>query len=642
MRKAHFLHKPRTATHPKFFIFVDVETEERFIGKTAQGKEQFSHSFKMGCAAYVRRKLGTHWQQPEFLDVNSPEHFWRWVDSKVPEKSRCLLFAHNVGFDMTILNVFDFMPQFGWTLVNYIIDSPPTLIEFQKCPNNCGMKSGRTWRAISECKAPHKTLQIVDTLNYFRMSLAALGSNLGSEKLEMPKLESGAPDWSILDQPNGRDIWFTYNKQDVQILITAIQEFIEFIETHKLGSFAITQASQSFTAFRTKFMKHKIFIDANENALSTARAAYYGGRVECFKIAKIPGTTYKLDINSMYPHVMATGTFPTKLAGVWDNVSLEEFQQDLQGKFKYCADVYLDTDEPCYPKKDEQGRLTFPTGTFPTNLSTPEIDYAISKGHLKAINRIAFYYHEPLFKEFVEYFYTLRLKAKEKGDEIESFFLKILMNSLYGKFGQNGRKWKTVEDSADQDDIRVWIEVDADTGEIEHFRQIGNVVQQLQGEEESLNSHPAIAAHITAQARMNLWGLIVKAGRKNVFYCDTDSLFTNHAGLCNLENELDDIRLGALKNEGETTNCIIRGLKDYQFGDTNRVKGVKNPNAPISENTYKLEIFRGLNGALRDADFKQVIITRGIKTLKRIYQKGDVQENGIVKPFELELPMYSK
>ena len=171
MRKAHFLHKPRTQKHPKFFIFVDTETEESFIGKTKQNKNQYQHTFKMGCAAFVRRKFGSKWQKPEYLDIDSPEHFWSWVDSKVPEKSKTLLFAHNVGFDMSILNVFDYLPQFGWHLVNYIIDSPPTLIEFQKCPKKCGMKSGKNWRQVSGCREPHKTIQIIDTLNYFRMSL---------------------------------------------------------------------------------------------------------------------------------------------------------------------------------------------------------------------------------------------------------------------------------------------------------------------------------------------------------------------------------------------------------------------------------------------------------------------------------------
>lgn len=600
----------------------------------------------MGCAAFVRRKLGTSWQQPEWLDIESPYHFWKWVDSKTYDKSKTVLFAHNVGFDMCILNVFDFLPQFDWFLVNYIIDSPPTLIEFQKCPNNCGKKSGRLWREISGCKAPHVTLQIIDTLNYFRMSLEVLGSNLGTEKLEMPKLPSGAPDWSILNKPNGREIWFTYNKQDVQILIDAIKHYIDFIEKHQLGSFAITQASQSFGAFRTKFMKHKIFLDANESALKVSRNAYYGGRVECLRIGKIPGTTYKLDINSMYPAIMQQGSFPTKLVGFWDgDIDIQEFMEQIHGKFKYTAHCVLNTDEPAYPKKDKQGRLTFPIGRFETFLSTPEIDYAIKKKHLESISELAFYEHEPIFKDFVDYFYNLRLEAKKQNDDIESFFLKILMNSLYGKFGQNGRKWKTLEEELENEDIRVWIELDADTGEVEHYRQIGNVIQQLQKEEESLNSHPAIASHITAEARMYLWELILKTGStngiRNTCYCDTDSLFTNEIGLRALSTYLDDTTLGMLKNEGHTTNCIIRGLKDYRFGQTERIKGVRRPENQISDNTYALEIFRGLNGALREADFKQVIITRGTKTLKRNYQKGNVQQNGAVIPFELTLE-YSK
>ena len=639
MRKPHFLYRPRSAVLPKFFFYFDVETEESYLGKTKQNKMQYAHTFKMGCAAFVRRGIGFRWYSTQWHDMVSPFEFWRWVDEKIPTKSKAVMFAHNVGFDALITNVFVNLPLLGWQLTNYIIDGPPTLLEFQKCPNNCGMRSGKRWRETSGCKEPHRTLEIIDTLNFFRMSLKQLGDAIGTPKGEMPANADGSPDWTILNEPGGRERWFEYNKGDVQVLIDAVQQYLEFITEHNLGSFAITQASQSFTAFRHRFMKHKIFIDDNEEALRISRSAYYGGRVECFKIGAINERVTKFDINSMYPYIMQADTFPTQLAGVWKDVSLSEYQSDLQGKFKYSALCLIETDEPAYPMKKD-GKLLFMTGKFLAYLTTPEIDYAFEQGHLKELREVAIYHHDEIFKEFIHYFYNLRLEARKKGDEQQAFFLKILMNSLYGKFGQNGRKWKTLDEVADESEIKIWMEIDADTGAVEQFRQIGRVVQFLEGEEESLNSHPAIAAHITGAARIYLWKLIkIAGGISNVFYIDTDSLFVNDSGREKLNRFLNETELGMLKNEGESTEVVINGLKDYKFGNYYKLKGVREAWNPIEPNVYKLEIFRGFKGALREAglDTGQVIITRGTKTLTRNYNKGIVQKSGHVTPFQAEL-----
>lgn len=623
---------------PHRMIFFDVETDLVPIGKTRTGKEQIEQVFREGMAAYVRRKTKTtEFFEPRWFEFKRGEvnMFWEWVSNLCPEKTKTYMFAHNVGFDFPVTKGFEHLERLGWFITSFIIDDPPTMLNFEWCPVKCGTSSGRSWRAESACNRPHKSLVILDTLNYFRMSLKALGAAVGTYKLEMPALADGSPDWSA-----DPDVWREYNKQDVQVLIDAMQEYMRFINRHDLGSFRVTQASQSFTAFRHRFMKHQILIDDNEKALTTARGAYYGGRVEAFQRGEIIGPkSYKLDINSMYPFVMHDFTYPTKLVSHWKNVSISEYNERIRPQFKSCAYVKINVpmDDPAFPKHMD-GKLVFPCGKFYTYLSTPEINYAIDKGYLDEIIHIAFYEHEPIFKEFIDYFYTLRLEAKEKGNEKDQFFLKIMMNSLYGKFGQNGKKWENESTSSDDgsDRFNVWADIDAESGDVTHYRQIGRLVQRLAGLAESQDSHPAIASHITADARMYLWKLINMAGKENVYYCDTDSVFTNENGRDRLHSVLDNTRLGALKVEAETTRLIVNGLKDYSFGNTIALKGVRDPHNPVAPNVYKLEIFRGLKGALREHDLNRMIVTRGVKRLTRIYNKGVVNPDGSVTPFELD------
>lgn len=642
MRQSHYLYKTRRAPLPRHIFYVDAESAERpfLTDKPENTKSQsvtVESVFTMGFAAFTRRRIGANsWDSTEWLKFTDQREFWQWLTTKILPKTKAYLFAHNVGFDIPVLRGFDYLPEFGFTLTNFIVDDPPTVLEFDSCPDNCGMRSGRVSRTVSKCEKSHRKLVIIDTLNYFRMSLKALGKAIGTYKLEIPRTPTGA---IAPITPENQAQWDEYNKQDVQVLIDAVREYLIFITEHKLGAFAITQASQSFAAFRHRFMSHKILIDDNEDALRISRSAYYGGRVECFLVGeRIGAPTYKVDINSMYPYVMHEYEYPTQLATVWRNVETDEYLR-LREKYLFTAECVIETDEPVYPLR-RNGKLIFPIGRFSCFLSTPEIDYAIAHGHLQKIKQMAVYHHDPIFAEFVDYFYTLRLAAKAANDERQSFFLKIMMNSLYGKFGQNGRKWKTQDDLADENAIRVWAEIDADSDEVTRFRQIGRIIQLLEGNAESTNSHPAIAAHITANARMYLWQLIVKAGldadnRRNVFYCDTDSLFVNENGLYRLQSVVDNTRLGALKIEDVSDRLIIHGLKDYQFGDKTVLKGVRDAAHPVSPGVFRFESFRGLRGALHDGDLSRMVITRGLKRLRRVYDKGAVLPDGTVEPFTL-------
>ncbi len=337
----------------------------------------------------------------------------------------------------------------------------------------------------------------------------------------------------------------------------------------------------------------------------------------------------------MYPAIMHKYEFPTQYATFWKDVSIDEYKELREKGYLVSAYCDVDTDEPVYPTRHEN-KLVFPLGKFTTYLTSPEIDYGVEHNHITRLRQVAVYHSDPIFKEFVDYFYNLRLAAKKEGDERQSFFLKIMMNSLYGKFGQNGRKWQTLDTQEGFEDIKVWQEYNNDTGEITDFRQMGRVVQQLQTDDESMNSHPSIAAHITAEARMYLWRLMKQAGFENVYYCDTDSLFCNKEGADRLSEFLDDDKLGMLKIEEITTDFELFTLKDYKFGKSIKIKGVRDPLDVRSKNVYGMLQFRGLKGTMREKDFGRIVITRGTKTLTRKYTKGIVHSDGWVTPFVLD------
>jgi len=267
--------------------------------------------------------------------------------------------------------------------------------------------------------------------------------------------------------------------------------------------------------------------------------------------------------------------------------------------------------------------------------------YALAHNHIEEVYTVAIYDHEPLFIDYVDFFYNKRLEAKASGNHADSFICKLFLNSFYGKFGQKGRIYRNVETDVSED-YKVWYEVQAETLRKYFYRQIGNLTQTIEGETEGQDSHPAIAAHVTAEARMYLWRLIQYAGIENVHYCDTDSLFTTAQGFQRLSPYLQTDELGALKLEDRAETLVIWGPKDYHFGDTAVQKGIRLDAEWLDSSTLKQLHFRSLKSLLALGDVSHPQMVYVTKHLDRTYKKGHVLRSGRTRPYDLpvdEIPL---
>lgn len=208
------------------------------------------------------------------------------------------------------------------------------------------------------------------------------------------------------------------------------------------------------------------------------------------------------------------------------------------------------------------------------------------------------------------------------------------MNTLYGKWGQKNQVFKQIDYKPKLADD-MFEDYNAATDSFYTYRIINGVVERSTGEVKSYNSFYAIASHVTADARMYLWEIIKQAEPQNVFYCDTDSLFTNHSGYTQLEKYLDNNKLGKLKLVEKAHILEIRGLKDYIFGSQEKLKGIKKDAQKLTNSRYLQSHFEGLRSALRKGRINKMIITHQIKQIAGVYSKGRVLQSGQVKPFKI-------
>lgn len=502
------------------------------------------------------------------------------------------VYAHNLGYDLQITSLVRALINRGFSVTKYITENPPTFIT---------MRRGK------------HTINIIDTFNYFQTSIKRIGESLGLMK-------------GVIDYYGETDDekWEEYAFRDVEILSEYMYRFILFLIDYDLAPLAMTIAGQAFRTYRYRFMPDEIPLHRSDEAIAVERDAYYGGRVECFRLGTFNGETYyKLDINSMYPFVMARNAYPFVYVGKRDNVSRLKLIE-LMKDYYVIADLDIKTDLPVAPVRVKD-KLIFPIGRFRATLHHAEIDLVLRYATVERVNRVFVYTKRDLFSSYVDFFYRIKQEADSAGDSVRRAMAKMFLNSLYGKFGQRGRV-DIYEEAQGSDDgyerIRGYSER---LGREVMITRLGGKTITSITDGEGYYSYPAVAGAVTAYARDYLFELILSAGLDNVYYVDTDSLFVNSEGLYNLRDYISSSELGKLKIEDKADNLIIYGAKDYVFGTTLKMKGVPKTAIKVDDNTYRYPSFRGLKGWEKAGMPDEVEVKYTDKRLRRVYDKGRVE-----------------
>ena len=609
-RISHVLRANCRSVFPTMVIFVDTETDLIPIAENA-----VKQKLKFGYAEY--RDYSGH-SKPDSLLFYDIDSFWSWVECHCRDSQRLILLAHNQDFDFRVLEGFSSLASRGFKLTNIINDQGKFIAEYKKEKEPPPLEEGKRRRTV---RTPAYYITILDTLNWFKSSLAQLGKTLGVEKLLMPV------------DPALSDSWVEYCKRDVEILRLAFESYVQFLRSQNMGNFAHTLAKQAMNAYRHAFMRHEVWIHTNPKAIELERNSYYGGRTDCYFIGcRKNDVFYKLDINSQYPYVMRENRFPSSLMG-FRHIVDQEYFSSLPSNVTFIALCDVETKVPCIPHRFKN-RLCFPVGSFQSALCEPEYRLAQREGASLKIRSIAYYKSEPLFREWVDSMYALRNRFKREGNEQYQYFVKLLMNSLYGKFGQRTETWEAIG-SIDPSENWVREIVDYDTNQTQTIKALGGTLWEKTGWKEGFDTFVAVASFVTSYARAYLWFLMRKAGLENCFYSDTDSLIVNCEGYENLKPYCDKSRLGFLKLESLDFKLTIHNLKDYSFAGENVLKGVPRKAVPLDENSYQCETWEHLAGALRKGHYEEVQVLQTVKKLSRVYEKGAVQPDGRTAPFDL-------
>lgn len=620
----------KTGGFPKYVCFIDTETDHERISPTSirnvlsGGVAEFwerteNATYEPMCDPFVFRSKSEFLL--ELLTKAAPTHethgdglkFWT--------------FAHNMDFDFQVMDITAQFTRLGWSVDTAILEAPPFLVKMVKSGRTHGDKGHEFRQSIS----------FVDSMNWFRTSLRELAKPLGMTKGDdadflcpcgCGQKGPGAP-WEMRE---------AYCRNDVAILREAIFAWIRFCHTHDLGMFTISQASQALGAFRHRFMPMDIFVNHDEAVANHERAGYFGARTEMLWRGTFRRVGH-LDVNALYPSVMRGGLFPVKLTAQRSSGTVSSLLSAIHEGKGIVATVKLTTPEPWYPVRGE--RITFPVGTFTTTLCTPELKRALDHGHVVSVGRVQVYEMGEIFTEFVDFFYALRQRYKDEGNDPFQYMCKIFMNSLYGKFGQMTPEWVPVED--ERADMLIDIVPEDSTnfrigtgGSLTGmYRRVGDHIEERVKRKEAYNAFCAIAAHVTSAARMALLDGMIQCGWDDVLYVDTDSIFCTQAGKQRMAEVIDPGKLGAWKDEGDVKEFTVYGAKDYIMDGSARRKGVRANAEEIKPGVFRQEMFVSYTGSLGNGHPGEQHVKTIEKHLSRDYKKGTVGLSGRVSPILL-------
>lgn len=590
------------------FIFVDTETKTKQITKIKQ-----KLSLRLGYAIFWHREKNIK----EIFYYETPKQFWNWIMTKTKTYNNIILYAHNWDFDFKILNGYKtlFLKR-DFQIDNFYVEGKTFILSCSK-----------------ETEKKKIILNFWDTLNYIPSSLKQIGKSI--------KLLKGEINFDTCSKQELKE----YCLNDTEILFKFIKLLITFLEENDLSKLRPTIASLSLNIFRHQFYdkKEKIYVHNWIKAISLEQDSYRGGISDCFKVGTFRKKIYKLDINSMYPHIMLKD-LPSKLLFYSDSdfYSQETLFSILEEKdFLMIADINFELPEkyayillPALVNK--QKKNIFMYGKLRSVLCSPEIDFVKKYGKITKVNRISVYRPRQIFKKFVKFFYSKRIEFRNKDNIAYSLFCKLLLNSLYGKFGQKNMLYKEIGTTKNFD-VKSIVVLDGIEDKKYTQLQFGNKLFNItKTDKNSFDSFIAIPSFITSYSRMYLIKLILKAKRKNVYYCDTDSLFVNKEGYKLLSSYLGN-KLGKLKLEGKSRMTIIYKSKYYVFNNEQKCKGIKY-NATVKDETntnvlFQQQQFQRFKTSLKKKGLDCQIITLIEKNISKIYDKGIV-EKGIVKPYK--------
>ena len=389
----------------------------------------------------------------------------------------------------------------------------------------------------------------------FPKSIEDIGEMVGVKKLNETHNYEEIKDYKSLDDLTEEEKMYINN--DVSIMC----KLITYLDS--IGINAITMSSSAYKNWRMDkyfLCKNQFIKDENEEINEIIRKSYRGGITKVNEKYKDKDfyDVISFDVNSLYPSVMYDNPTPIGMGKIYNTI--KECIEDKRylylvvicvrsAKVKNGFHSFIGENAGFsysrkYEYKDEINNVVLYLWKDEYNLFKRiyDVDGVISKvvGYKVAFN---------VFKDYIDRWIGVKVNAKTPA---ERQLAKLMLNSLYGKFGMNDNRVTKIPNGITSD------------GRISY-----DYVDTI-----SVYYDKKVASYITSCARVKYATMMNLCGECFI-YGDTDSLYIKgHEIPPHFIGCVDDKKLGYWKYEGHYTHfralkakCY---LKQYDNGEIDR------------------------------------------------------------------------
>ena len=438
-----------------------------------------------------------------------------------------IIYFHNLKFD-------------GSFILNYILENKipykdKIFSNDTQCYNTLISEEGQFYQITLHFNAKQE-VRFQDSLKLlpFKVRKIAEDFNLEWNGEDLRKLKIDYNDYSV----DKTKLDYVFN--DVRVVALALNQI------KNEGMINMTTASCAYNSYINDMLFTDTFFPVlDEKFLIEWRNGYRGGRSQVNPLYAnvVLHNVRRYDVNSMYSYIMYTKELPIGKPIKCNKIGQYKFEL-------YKINVKFTLKEGHLPTLLKKN-FVFGGGLYYENLEEIEtiwissIDYELLLRHynIECIQFLEIYGFKTcdfLFKNYIDKWYAI--KNREKGAKKQ--VAKLMLNSLYGKFGSNCKG-------------RSKLPYLNDNGELEFNNS---------EEQDMRKYYLPIAIAITSYAHKLIDDAIMSTGYDNFVYCDTDSVHT----LGTLSPELiDNKELGKFKLESiEITSKYVRP-KTYVYKELN-------------------------------------------------------------------------
>ncbi len=544
------------------------------------------------------------WAVSEIGNENNVKHgtkieeFMEWCEIN----SDTIVYFHNLKFD-------------GQFLLSYLLNNG------YKCVNGEAEKCARTFKtlisdmgiffSIEIYFTKKKHIKIYDSMKLIPGKIDDMSTNfnVGLEKLD-------------IDYNQVRDIGYIPDEHEIDYILNDVKIpaiALNFLFEKKLTK--MTLASNALSDFKNVIgynTFNHFFPVLNVEIDNEIRSSYRGGFTylnDIYKDEQV-GKGLVLDVNSLYPFVLYNCRLPIAnpifFKGKYEKDNIYDlYVQRLSCEFELkpgkIPTIQI-KDDICFKPneylKDSNNRVVVLTLT---NIDLQLFFENYNVYNIKYLNGFKFRSARGLFRGYIDKWTNLKIESKKNGNKSLYQISKLMLNSLYGKFGLNPRcRSKTP------------------------YLKDGVVRYKMDDVEIRDGIYIPIASFVTAYARdktirtsQQIKDYSVKTyGEDKYIYSDTDSIHTTLSKdelkkIC----DIDDYRLGAWKIENEFSRAKFIRQKTY----VEEIDGkLKITCAGLPESCYSQVTFENFNKDLSvSGKLSYKYVKGGVKLVETTFKIKD-------------------